>query len=232
MSTFPKGTKVNISEEITLTGITGSITLPKKYLVFVHEPAPTPAPPPVADPRAITITPTSGPPGTFIKITAANWQPNDHFIVWATNNLYEHYQADPAGNINISALRIPQFSDTRGLLSYDIKVELAGGAYSDSKTFTITDAPPVPSVASISLEPSSGPVGSEVTIKGVGFLSNHAIGLYENDSLIGEAATFDDGSFIMNDWTIPHNIIPGLTAYTLAVFDGVNKVGQAFKVTP
>lgn len=140
------------------------------------------APAQAADPTITSFTPTSGPVGTTVTITGTNF--NDPAV-----NLVEFNSHDASFTVvNDTTIRATVPNDaTDGR----IQVHNVDGTATSSMSFNVTQAPG-PTITSFS--PTSGPVGTVVTITGTHFNSPTVIEVEFNNH---------DASFtVVNDTTI------------------------------
>jgi hypothetical protein len=118
---------------------------------------------------SITISPTSGPPGTPITVTGSNFKLGATVTIFF--DLNSNGLLDPGESVGtVTASSSGAFSTTvpAPTLPFGSKnVRATDGVNTASpQTFTITRA--------ISLSPTSGPVGTSVTVSGSGFASGAA----------------------------------------------------------
>ena len=187
----------------------------------------------------ITITPTSGPLHQAIVITGSGFQLNDHIDLYENGGSGQNHisktQADLNGNFTFPTLMPPAGDSNTYPGTIAITAIVSGQTAGPSAVFTVTTPTPTPAPpsgkASITLAPSSGAIRTSVTITGTGFLPNHTITLLENDSYVYGTVSDSNGNFMLSDWTIPTNVVTGLTFYTIAASDTASKVGATFTVT-
>ena len=106
------------------------------------------------------LKPTSGPVGTNVKIKGSNFGTSPGTVTFNGTNA----PLNPSSNWESEKIqaRVPEGATT-GL----VVVTTAGGQSSAGVTFTVTSAPSEPIVSK--LNPASGPVGTNVKIKGFNF---------------------------------------------------------------
>src|SRR5256712_1053471 len=163
-------------------GFTGSITVPSSSAAGTHTVQATDASNQPASAQftvttspvpAITLNPTSGPAGTAVNISGSNFAANSGITISYDNNAITTTPAtittDSTGGFT-GSITVPS-SSAAG--THTVKATDAS-ANSASASFTVTTPPPPP-VAKISLNPSSGPAGTTVTVTGTNFSPNSAI---------------------------------------------------------
>jgi hypothetical protein len=172
----------------------------------------------------IELSPTSGPIGTSVKAVGTGFNPNSDVLVTfngtnvvltSTNNNGE-FSADFEVPISLTGAHTVTASD---------------GINSDSATFTVTAT--VPAGPSITLNQTSGPIGTPVRVSGTGF---------EPDSSV--SITFDDISVPTTPAIVTTNPQGEFSGVTFIVPDspngpqeveavqGTNSASKPFTVTP
>jgi len=113
--------------------------------------------PPPSAPTISGFSPSSGPVGTSVSITGTNF----------TSGSSVTFNATPATSVTFNSVSSLTAVVPSGATTGPIAVTTADGAASTSpSSFTVTQAPAGPAISSIS--PSSGRVGTSVTISGTG----------------------------------------------------------------
>ncbi len=104
--------------------------------------------------------------------------------------------------------------------SYDVLAGDSKGVVGSAQ-FTITSSSSQ-SPASISVKPTSGPQGSNVSVQGSNFTSNDKVTIYLGKMVVGGAATAADGSFTAS-FTVPSttDFVSG-NSYTILAIDSQN----------
>jgi hypothetical protein len=166
--------------------------------------------------QSITITPTTGPTGTEVTVNGTG------FNASATITLYFDSVA-----VTTTPATVP--TDTTGAFSasFDIpsssggahQVKASDGTNTATKTFTVT--------AALSISPTSGYVGIEVTVSGTGFLASQSVTVLFNNVLVKTTST-DTKGVISTSFDIPA-VAAG--TYTIRVSDGTNVKDADFTVT-
>jgi subtilisin len=183
----------------------------------------------------LSLAPTSGPGGTSIALTATGFGANEAVsFKWYTSTT----TSVPAGSATSSAtgtvthvLTVPADATAGGH-----KVEATGGSSfaRTAQTFTVTSSgPPTPVVPTCTASPTSGTVGSLVTVTCANFALNESIRLYWDTTAATWRASIWTGatgggtvSFTVPDSTAgTHNLIAvGATSGT--------RVDRSFSVLP
>ncbi|MBI5825912.1 MAG: IPT/TIG domain-containing protein [Chloroflexi bacterium] len=149
---------------------------------------------PVPAPAITSFTPTSGPVGTSVTISGANFS---GAIDVSFNGAAATFTVDSDTSISAS---VPA-----GATTGTISVTTAGGTATSADPFTVTV--PVPAPAITSFTPASGPVGTSVTISGANFSGA------TNVNFNGTAATFT----VNSDTSISASVPAGATTGTISV---------------
>lgn len=144
------------SYTITFTATDGAETDEETIIITVIKGASN------APPKISSFSPTSGPVGTEVTILGSNF--SDATGVFF-NGLLAQYSVMDASTISAT---VPQ-----GATSGRISVETASGSANSKQSFTVTGAtPPPPQVSAPTINgfsPSSGPIGTIVSISGTNF---------------------------------------------------------------
>src|SRR3989475_765388 len=152
----------------------------------------------------ISLSPSSGPAGTAVTVTGNNFSPNSAIITLyydATSVTTTPTIIRTEERSVTDAIAVPSPSNPG---SHTVNATDAS-SNSASTPFTVTTPPPPP-VATISLNPSSGPAGTTVTVTGTNFSPNSAI----------IAVTYDGTSVTTNPAIIQTDSSGGFSA-TFAV---------------
>jgi len=138
------------------------------------------------------ISPTSGPVGTIVAITGAVDNPGNSFdILW--DNQWVTSGSAPSSSVNVStSITVP--ATTGG--THTITLRDGGTMSTVSTTFTVTPA--------ITITPTSGTVGTTITVHGTGFsASETGISLSCGGNAINYAVTVDSTGSWTATFTIP-----------------------------
>ena len=201
-ATFTVNSATQITAPVPLGATTGSVTVTtpggtSNSLPFrVLSPAPT----------LTNLSPSNGPIGTSVTITGTN-------LTGTTSVSFNGSSASLVVNSTTQLTATVPGGATTGLAT-----ATTPGGTSNGITFSVTA--PVPTLSSLS--PSSGPVGTNVTIIGTGLTGVTAV------SFNGTAATFA----VMNAGTITATVPAGATSgrVTLTTLGGTSN-GLSFTIT-
>jgi hypothetical protein len=192
--------------------------------------------PALAAGESISLSPTSGPPGTTVTVSGSGFSSGDSGVVWFDinhNGLLDPGEpntpatADSGGGFSVS-LVVPDV--TTG--SYDIKADVPlGGSVEASAPFTV----PSPS---ISITPTSGPPGTSIIVVGINFKLGATVtiffdlnsnGLLDSGESVGTVTASSSGAF---STTVSAPTLPSDT-YNVRATDGVNTAppGVTFTIT-
>ena len=145
---YPKGKTVVLTSDtgsqFKLTGVSGSITLPKNYTLLAHvtPPVPPPVPPtPPAPPVAaigIKLEPSSGPTGTSVKVTGWGFSPGCEIQFYCNGGRVtgSYYPSDAQGGFSQDIGPIPPGWAPQDLQNYTIGA--TDGTHGSSEVFTVT----------------------------------------------------------------------------------------------
>lgn len=192
----------------TTGGVTVTTNIARSNAVLFTVTAAPPAP------SIGNLNPTSGPVGTAVAITGTNFGASQSSSTVTFNGT-------PAAITSWSATTIVAKVPS-GATSGSVVVTV-GGAASNGISFTVTAVLPPPSITS--LNPTSGPVGTSVTIAGTNF------GTSQGSSTV----TLNGASLIVTSWSassIGVDIPAGATTSSVVVtVGGVASNGVSFTVT-
>lgn len=200
--TIPEVTNQGMQEQVASNGMMFTVT-------------------PGIAPSITSLNPTSGPAGTTVTITGTNFGPN-----LSTNIILFNESGNPAPVASWSAtsivIRVPA-----GATTGDLTVAITVGTSfvtSNGILFTVTPTPPAPSISSLS--PTSGPVGTPVTITGANFGATQ--GNTSTVAFNGIAATVSSWSATSIVVTVPST---ATTGKVIATVGGMGSNGVVFTVT-
>ena len=199
-TTVPSGTSPG-TNPITVTTPGGTATSSGSFTV---NGSPTP-----------TITgfnPTSGSVGTSVVITGTGFT-GANAVTFSSGKAATYTVTD---DFHIST------SVPAGAITGTIQVTTPGGTATSSGSFTVNTGPPTPTITSFS--PTSGSVGTSVTITGTGFTNASAV------KFNGTAATYT----VTNDTHIGTTVPAGATSGTITVTTpgGTATSSTSFTVNP
>ena len=155
------------------------------------------------------LKPASGPVGTNVKIKGSNFGTSGTVTFNGTAASPTSWESDKI------QVKVPE-----GATTGPVVVTTAGGQSSAGVTFTVTSAPSGPIISK--LKPDSGPVGTEIKIKGSNFGTSGSV-------------TFNGTAASTNGWNdkkiqavVPSTATDGPVVVTV---DGESSNGVAFDVT-
>ncbi len=165
--------------------------------------------------QSITVSPTSGAAGDTITVSGTGFAASKSVTI----------SFDDTEATTIETNSVGSFSDAtfaalaRGAGSYDIEVTDADDN-SDSAEFTL-------GAAVLSLSPSTGYVGSEVTVSGTGFQAVQQITITFDNDTIATIASDTNGSFTTS-FDIP---VLAADSYAVTASDGTNTAEADFSIS-
>jgi len=150
-----------------------------------------PATPVQAAIGAITIYPLNGPVGTTVSISGSGFTASGYYTVMFSSTAVAYGSCDGSGNFS-TTFAVPEYYHG----AFPVSVTTPSDT-SNTLNFTVTPA--------ITHSPTSGYVGSIVTISGTGFAVNSAVSFYlDNVSVSASTTTTNtNGSFTGTTLTIP-----------------------------
>jgi uncharacterized protein YbbK (DUF523 family) len=164
-------------------------------------------------PSIISINPTSGPVGSIVTITGANFGPTvgpiSSFVTFNGTQGRSTNWSDTSITIPVPV----------GATTGNVVVSV-GGVVSNGVSFTVT---PPPSITS--LNPTSGPVGTSVTISGANFGASQGANAVTFNGTAAAVTTWTSTSILA---TVPSGATPGNVVVTVG---GVASNGVTFTVT-
>jgi hypothetical protein len=167
----------------------------------------------------IILTPTSGAVGTPVTVTGTNFDPSSSVTIEFDTNTLTTVTTDSNGDFSAD------FIVPLSALSGPHIVRASDGSDSSSATFTVTPG--------IILAPSTGPVGTSVTISGTNFGANSTITVTfaENTvSTVPEIVTTDNNGDFSANFTVPTS---SNGTHTVTASDpSSNSASKSFTVTP
>jgi len=167
-----------------------------------------------------TMSPTSGPPGSSVTISATDFAPNTNTSILFDFQLLEQVTTNSLGDFT-EAITIPSNTSVG---SHTITVN--DGANSVNKSFTVTAPSPA-----ITLSPTSGTTGTTVTVSGSNFGVSKTITIkFDNNNITTNPNTVtstNTGTFSATI-TIPSNTSVG--SHTISAADNTNSASATFSV--
>ncbi len=151
---------------------------------------------PVTPARALTgtiaISPTIGPVGTLVTVTASGFTANKIYTIYFAGVGITTGNTGTTGNFT-AYLTVPVYP--RG--AYDITITTTAPDNSNTVYFTVT---PV-----ISLSALSGYTGDKITVTGTGFRASSTVTLYFDTTAVTTTSTTSSGTFTNITLTIPNS---------------------------
>ena len=169
-----------------------------------NTPTPTPTPLPAA-----SISPSSGPVGTLMRVSGSNFGPNESVSIKFDNQEIERIGADSSGSFSTRV-------DVPALPSGTYQVRIGG----ITRSFTIS--------SSFSVTPSSGPPGSPVTVRASGFSPGSEVDITLDGNILVTANADNQGK-IQTTVDIPSNSSGGSKSIGISSPSGSDQA--TFKVT-
>ena len=168
-----------------------------------------------ASPEEITLSQYSGAVGTNIIINGTGFAANsDVTIMWDFSEVLNETRTDSSGNFT-SSFHVPEDANGQHLIA---AIDAEGNMATTS--FTV--------VASVTLNPSRGVVGSLFDVIGHGFSPNTWVTVYWDDNRIGLMRTNNKGSFTLEDVEVPESTYGRHTV--TAVDENLNTASAIFFV--
>ncbi len=160
---------------------------------------------------AVIINPRSGPPGTTIQISGGGFGSFDQVLIYFNGAVVSTRTADVTGAFT-ATYKVPS---TTPIGVYTIG---AHGNFSNVGVNTSFTVPPI-----VSLNPTTGPSGTQITISGSKFSPSSGVNLTWYDpnsglSYLTNVTTTVTGTFTVTI-TAPSNLISG-TVYYIDAYDG------------
>ena len=142
----------------------------------------------------ITISPTSGPPGTVVGLQGSGFTTNTTFTVYFGSTTPTTGTVSASGTIS-TTFTVPSNLTRQG---YTVYVYTAAGDYSNYQTFNVMYTP------NISLSGTSAGSGDRITVDGAAFSPSTSITFYFDSTALSPTTTSDvNGSFSAAPITIP-----------------------------
>jgi len=165
--------------------------------------------------QSTTLSPTSGPVGTKVTITGNGFNANTTITITfddaAVTTATAAVTTDSKGSFSTS-FNIPASSGGTH------QVKASDGTNTDTRTFTVS--------ASSSVSPTSGYVGTKVTVNGSGFYANVSVSILFDNVLVKSILTDAKGSF-STSFEVPAR---GAGTYKIRATDGANIKDTDFTV--
>jgi len=136
----------------------------------------------------ITLSPTSGPPGTEVTVTGTGFGDRSDIEYVEFDNDDVGIESGDARTDRYGSFELTFLVPAEDLDTYDLEVEDEDGN-SDKAEFTVFAA------AAASLNLTTGYVGTEVTVSGTGFKASNTVTITLDNKEVATATTTSDGSF-------------------------------------
>jgi hypothetical protein len=190
-------------------GLAGGTTSTTSWRTWLFAVTPTSGTSPAA-PTVSTFTPANGPIGTMVKISGSGFTGANKVTFHGVSAAFS-FVSDTTINATVPS----------GASTGPIAVTTGSGTGTSSTNFTVTTQTPAPKISSFT--PTSGKVGTAVTITGSGFTGVNKVTFH------GVSAAF---SFV-SDTTIRATVPSGATTGPIAVTTpgGTATSAQSFRVT-
>lgn len=170
---------------------------------------------------SITALPNTGTPGSYVTITGSGFTPNDtgFLITFGSTSFITNTGAVNGSGVLTTSFQVPPVA--RG--SYSISVN--DGAISGSTLYPFTVTPGITTIT-----PTSGTVGTTVTVNGNGFQASSSVEIFFDDISRGTTTASATGVIPSFTFTVPAGT---KGAHTVK---GVDSVGpsatRSFTITP
>ena len=203
--------RVWLGNQYNLAGGTTSSTSWRTWL-FAVTPSSS-SPPPTPTPTVSSFTPTSGPVGAAVSITGTGF----------TGASKVTFHGTPATTFSVGSDTSISATVPSGATTGPIAVTTAGGTGTSGTSFTVTTIPPPGAPTISSFTPTSGPVGTTVSITGTHFTGATSV------TFNGVAATpFSVSSATSITAKVPSGASTGPIAVTTAA--GTATSSRSFRV--
>ena len=166
----------------------------------------------------ISLNPTSGPVGSTVTITGTGFDPDSTVTITFGGTALGTVTTNSNGGFSATFI-VPLSSS-----SEDHTVTATQGSNSASKTFTVTSS----TIPTITLNPTSGPVGTSVTVTGINFVPSTPVTITFDGNAVTTtppAVTADSNGKFTATITVPVKLSG---AHTIAA----NSASKTFTVTP
>ena len=165
---------------------------------------------------SITLTPTSGSVGSTVTVSGSYFAANSAITVKFAATTVATTTSTSTGVIP-SGVTFTVPSSGTGAQTVTVT-----DAYSNSATATFT-------VASIALSPTSGVVGSTVTVSGSGFVPSHSVTITYDGSTVATTTSTSSGSIPSGvSFSVPASVAG---SNTVQASDGTNSATATFTIT-
>ena len=161
---------------------------------------------------AFTISSTSGTPNSKVTVSGKGFKASSAITVYIDQVSIATTTSSSKGSFN-SEITIPPFSG--GVH----QITVSDGTNIDTKNYTILSV--------LNIEPTSGFVGSEVSLSGIGFQASKPVTIIFKDATVETTTTDNYGRFDVS-FNVP--AYPSGT-YKVTASDGINKMEASYTIT-
>jgi hypothetical protein len=162
-----------------------------------------------------TLSPTSGPIGTKVTLTGAGFIANQVITLTFDDTAIATTTTAPTTNSKGSFSATVDIPASSGGVH---QIKASDGTNIETRTFTVS--------ATMTASPTSGYVGSKVTVGGSGFLANASVSISFNNVVVIRVTADANGSF-STSFEVPAQ---GAGTYKIKVTDGANTKEADFTV--
>jgi hypothetical protein len=186
---------------------------------------------------AVTLDPTSGLPGTEVTATGSGWSAGHEVKVRWDNTELTATTVDDNGGFTVS-FTVPDDATEGQQTVYFVDAPPDGGlGYFIPANFTVTapaETPPPEAEPTITLDPTEGPRGTEVTVQGSGWLPGETVSIHfvnpDHEVSVSQTMVVDDGSF-ETTFTVPADAAIGEQQVIAGNFETSRQTDALFHVT-
>lgn len=164
----------------------------------------------------ITLSPTSGPPGSTVTVTGSGFSSSISLDIQLEGVTLQTVTTDATGSF-IKTITIPTSK-----LPGSYNVVATGPGNTALAPFTVT------SLATITLSPISGPVGTTVTVTGSKFANSTSVTIKFDTTTVATITSSTSGGFTTT-FPVPSNALPG--SHTVNATDGTITGSAIFNVS-
>lgn len=183
-----------------------------------------------ADPLSVWLTQTSGPVGTVVSVYGSGFTPFGQVDIFMNGQVVVSTTASSSGDLTPDVSPAPTFAVPSDLTIGPWSVTVKDGTTQTTtyQTFTVTSDQPVS--PAISINPTSGPIGTLVSVTGSGFSPGGQVLIFMNGGVVASTTANANGE-ITTSFNVPSTVAPG--PYTIPAKDGPTQivVEKTFTVT-
>ncbi|MGH9909018.1 MAG: beta strand repeat-containing protein, partial [Nitrososphaerales archaeon] len=171
--------------------------------------------------ESITISPTSGSVGTTVTVTGSNFVANTAVTIKFDGNAIT---TNPATVTTTSTGTFTATITIPNIVAGSHTVAVTVGSKTATATFTISQS----QSTSITISPSSGTVGTSITVTGSGFSPTKGVTINLDGSLVATSTTSSTGTFNAL-FTILATVTAG--SHTVTANDGANTASATLSIS-